>query len=140
MQAKRTISPSDLLSTPDPDRFPLTAPYAADGTRLRPGAVYIRESERAQGVYSFDTQYERAHDVLLHHGFYVAMVRADSKTGSKISCTPYYTASCTAWLRKRVHGTSRRTEPWHQGEAIRVHEPLQSAVRLPGAKYQVLGC
>jgi hypothetical protein len=89
MQAKRTISPSDLLSTPDPDRFPLTAPYAADGTRRRPGAVYIRESERDQGVYSFDTPYERARDVLLHHGFYVAMVRADSKTGSKISRTGY---------------------------------------------------
>jgi hypothetical protein len=81
--------PSDLLSTPDPDRFPLTTPYAADGTRLRPGAVYIRESERDQGAYSFDTQYERARDVLLRNDFYVAMVRVDSKTGSKISRTGY---------------------------------------------------
>jgi hypothetical protein len=89
MQAKRTISPSDLLSTPDPDRFPLTSPYAPDGTRLRPGVVYMRESERDQGGYSFDNQHERARDVLLRHGFYVAMVRVDSKKGSKISRTGY---------------------------------------------------
>jgi hypothetical protein len=74
MQAKRTISPSDLLSTPDPDRLPLTAPYAADGTCLRPGAVYIRESERDQGVYSFDTQYGRARDVLLARACTVALL------------------------------------------------------------------
>ena len=89
MHVKRTTPRLSLLSTPDPVAFPLTSPYGADGRPLRPAAVYIRESERDQGEYSFETQYERARDVLRHYGFYVTMVRVDSKSGSKITRTGY---------------------------------------------------
>src|SRR3954447_15754866 len=77
------------LDTPDPLKFPLTSRYEADGTPLRPAAVYLRESEKDQGKWSFETQYERARDVLARYGFYVAMVRIDSKTGSKVSREGY---------------------------------------------------
>jgi DNA invertase Pin-like site-specific DNA recombinase len=77
------------LSTPDEAKYPLTSRYLPDGTELRPAAVYLRESEREQGKWSFETQYEKARDVLLRHGFHVAMVRQDSKSGSKISRAGY---------------------------------------------------
>ena len=82
-------SRAGLLSTPDPARFPLTSAVAPDGTALKPAAVYIRESERDQGAHSFETQYENVTSGLRGHGYYVAMVRTDSKTGSKISRAGY---------------------------------------------------
>jgi hypothetical protein len=63
-RAVRSVSPAlvalPALDTPDPLKYPLTGRYQADGTPLRPAAVYLRESERDQGKWSFETQYERA--------------------------------------------------------------------------------
>jgi DNA invertase Pin-like site-specific DNA recombinase len=77
------------LDTPDVQRFPLTSSPGPNGEALRPGGVYLRESEKDQGKWSFETQYEKAREVLLRYGYYVAMVRMDSKTGSKVSRTGY---------------------------------------------------
>jgi DNA invertase Pin-like site-specific DNA recombinase len=69
--------------------FPIETPWAADGSKRRPGAIYLRESEFDQGVYSFDTQYEKAREVLHRYGFYVALVQQDSKSGSTVSRSGY---------------------------------------------------
>jgi DNA invertase Pin-like site-specific DNA recombinase len=71
------------------EAFPLEGPYGPDGSRRRPAAIYLRESERDQGVYSFETQYQQAAEILHRFGFYVRMVEQDSKSGSKVSRRGY---------------------------------------------------
>ena len=56
-------------------------PVRGDGTPLRPAAAYLRESDKGQGVHSFDTQLEGATAVLERHGYYVAMVERDVRKG-----------------------------------------------------------
>ena len=65
-------------------------PVRGDGTPLRPAAAYLRESDKGQGVHSFDTQLEGATAVLERHGYYVAMmVERDGRKGGIVTRDGY---------------------------------------------------